>query len=106
MSLPLNLFGQNVKIVELEMDVIPILIQYSGAGVAQRWCNGLPRNDPGFDSRWYGVKTELHILRKGQSMGALSLNDFAVDGMLNTTNQPIGGDRKVRATGQGKVREF
>ena len=23
-----------------------------GAGVARRLCNGLPHNDPGFDSRW------------------------------------------------------
>ena len=27
-----------------------------------------------------GVKTELHILRKGQLMGVPSLNDLAVDG--------------------------
>ena len=23
-----------------------------GACVAQRWCNGLPRDGPGFDSQW------------------------------------------------------
>ena len=23
-----------------------------GAGMAQRLCNGMPCNDPGFDSRW------------------------------------------------------
>ena len=33
-----------------------------------------------------GVKTELHVLRKGQQIGASSLNDLAVDGTLNTTN--------------------
>ena len=27
-----------------------------------------------------GVKTELHVLRKGQWMGVPSLNDLAVDG--------------------------
>ena len=32
-----------------------------------------------------GVFIELHVLRKGQSMGVPSLNDLAVDG----TNQPI-----------------
>ena len=39
---------------------------YNGPGVAQRLCNGLLRNDrssiPGGD----GVKTKLHVLRKGQ----------------------------------------
>ena len=34
-----------------------------------------------------GVKTELHVLRKGL-WGLPSLNDLAVDGTLNTTNQP------------------
>ena len=35
-----------------------------------------------------GVFIDLHILRKGQQMGVPSLNDLAVDGTLNTTNQP------------------
>ena len=35
-----------------------------------------------------GVFIELHVLRKGQFMGVPSLNDLAVDGTLNTTNQP------------------
>ena len=35
-----------------------------------------------------GVFIELHVLRKGQQMGVPSLNDLAVDGTLNTTNQP------------------
>ena len=39
---------------------------------------------PGGDS----VKTELHVLRKGRLMGVPSLNNFNVDGTLNTTNQP------------------
>ena len=34
----------------------------------------------------HNVKTELHVLRKGQLMGVLSLNDFNVDGTLNTSN--------------------
>ena len=29
---------------------------------------------------WNGVKTELHVLRKGHLMGVASLNDLAVDG--------------------------
>ena len=36
-----------------------------------------------------GVKTEFHVLRKGQLKGALSLNDLAVDGKSNTTNQHL-----------------
>ena len=35
-----------------------------------------------------GVFTELHVLRKGQEKGVPSLNNLAVDGTLNTTNQP------------------
>ena len=34
-----------------------------------------------------GVNIELQVLRKGQWMGALSQNDLAVDGTLNTTKQ-------------------
>ena len=30
----------------------------------------------------------FNVLRKGQKMGVPSLNDLAVDGTLNTTNQP------------------
>ena len=51
--------------------------------MAQRLCNGLPRNDLGFDSRW-GRCTN----RASRPMGAPSLNDLAVDGTLNITNQP------------------
>ena len=54
-----------------------------GAGVAQRLCNGLSPDGPGF-----GVKPELHVLPKGQLIGVPSINDLAVDGTLNTTNQP------------------
>ena len=36
-----------------------------------------------------GVKTELHVLRKGQLMGAPSLNGLAVDRTLNTIFQYI-----------------
>ena len=35
-----------------------------------------------------GVKTEFHVLHKGQKMGVLSLNVLNVDEMFNTTNQP------------------
>ena len=44
-----------------------------------------------FDSQWpcgNDVKTELHVLRKGQQMWVPSLNDLATDGTLNTTHQP------------------
>ena len=41
---------------------------------------------PGEDS----VKTELHVLCKGQCIGVPSLNDLAVDDMLNTTNRLVG----------------
>ena len=37
----------------------------------------------------YGVKNEIHVLCKGQLMRVPSLNDLAVDGTLNTTNQSI-----------------
>ena len=37
-----------------------------------------------------GVFTELHVLRKGQEKkGVSSLNDLAVDGMLNSTKKLI-----------------
>ena len=50
---------------------------------------GLPRNDLGFDSDGDRVvKSELHVHRNGQYIGAPSSNDLAVDGALNTTNQP------------------
>ena len=52
-----------------------------GAGVAQQLCNGLPRYGPGFDSN----------PSQGTVNGVLSLNSLAVDGTLNTTNQPISG---------------
>ena len=37
-----------------------------GAGVAQRLCNGLSRDGRGSIPGGDGVKTELHVLRKGQ----------------------------------------
>ena len=37
-----------------------------------------------------GVKTEHHVLLKGQEMGVPSLNDLAADGTLNqATNQRL-----------------
>ena len=33
-----------------------IALNSCGAGVAQRKCNGLPRDGPGFDSRWEQCK--------------------------------------------------
>ena len=44
----------------------------------------------------YGVKTELHIFRKGQYIGVPSLNDLAIDGALNTTNQPTSQQYRVQ----------
>ena len=37
-----------------------------GAGMAQRVCNGLPRDGPGSIPDGNGVKTKLHVLCKGQ----------------------------------------
>ena len=37
-----------------------------GAGVAQRLCNALPCDGPGFDSRWEQCKNRTHVLRKEQ----------------------------------------
>ena len=51
-----------------------------------------------------GVKTELRVLRKGQYLGEPSLNDLAVDGTLNTTNQPfrpLNPIRRVMGCGLG-----
>ena len=46
-------------------------------------CHTAPGSIPG----WDGVFTELHVLRKGQSLGVPSLNDLAVYGTLNTNKQ-------------------
>ena len=48
------------------LDKQSVLHYPPGAGVAQGLCNGLGRDGPRFDFRWDGVKTELHVLRKGQ----------------------------------------
>ena len=46
-----------------------------------------------------GVFIELHVLCKGGSMGLPSLNDLAVDGTLNTTNQPTSVDAFFNGSG-------
>ena len=62
---------------------------FCGAGVAQQLCNGLPRNDPGFGSWWGRCKNQASRPLQGTVNGvAVSKNDQAVDGTLNTTNQP------------------
>ena len=38
-------------------------------GVAQRLCNGLPRNDPGFDSRWGRCKNRASRPLQGTFIG-------------------------------------
>ena len=38
----------------------------NAAGVAQRLCNGLPRNDPGFDSRWGWGRSKNRASRPSQ----------------------------------------
>ena len=48
--------------------------KFSGAGVAQRWCNGLPCGRPGFDSRWKQCKNRASCPSQG------TVNDLAVDG--------------------------
>ena len=45
-------------------------------------CNGLPHNDPKFESLWGWCKHRASRPSQG------TVNDLAVDGTLNTTNQP------------------
>ena len=59
-----------------------------GAGVAQRLYKGLPRDGPGFDYRLGRCKDPAARPSQGTVNGVPSLNDLAVDGTLNTTNQP------------------
>ena len=48
-------------------------IQPCGAGVAQRLCNGLPRDDPGFDSQWERCKNRASRPSQGTvNVGAVS----------------------------------
>ena len=58
-----------------------------GTGVAQWLCNYCHTEARSSIPSDYGVKTEVHVLRKEQQMGLPSLNDLAVDGTLNTTNK-------------------
>ena len=41
-----------VRRVKVDGDATMSCTEVTGAGVAQLLCNGLPRNDTGFDSRW------------------------------------------------------
>ena len=54
-----------------------------GACVAQRLCNGLPRDGPEFDSCWERCPSQ------GTVNGGDAVNDLAVDGTLNTTNNIV-----------------
>ena len=60
---------------------------WSWRGAAVNCVMGCHTMTRGSIPSWDGVKTELHVLRKGKWMGSPSLNDLAVDGTLNTTNQ-------------------
>ena len=51
-----------------------------GGGVAQRLCNGLPRDGPGFDSRWERCKNQ-------QTNKQLDVSAFGFYG--NTLNQYV-----------------
>ena len=51
-----------------------------GAGVVQRLCNDLPRNDPGFNSRWECCTKQASRPSQG------TVNDLVVNGMLYYTN--------------------
>ena len=64
-------------------------MQFLGAGVAHRLCNGLPRDGPGFNYRLGQYKNRASRLSQGTVNGVSSINDLAVDGTLiiNTTNQ-------------------
>ena len=41
------------------------------AGVVQRLCNGLPRNDPGFESRWGRCKNRASRPSQGTVNGSV-----------------------------------
>ena len=59
---------------------IDMVSHLKGAGMAQ--CSVMDCHTRAWGSIPGGnsLKTELHVLRKGQSIGVLSLNDLAVDG--------------------------
>ena len=44
--------------------------EYSGAVITQQLCNGLPRNDPWFDSRWVGCKNRASSPSQGTVNGS------------------------------------
>ena len=70
------------------MYVIWNYIRKCGAAVAQRVCNGLPRNDPGFDFPLGTVKKKRASRPSQETVNWVpSLDDLAVDGTFNTTNQ-------------------
>ena len=52
----------------------------SGACVAQRRHNRLPRDGPGFDSRWERFIYRASHLSQGTVNGVPSLNDLAYEG--------------------------
>ena len=50
-----------------------LLINVCGAGVVQLLCNGLPRDGPGFDSRWEWCKNRASRPSQGTvNRGAVS----------------------------------
>ena len=74
----------------IDNDFILMLVELAWCNGCVMDCHATTRGSiPGGD----GVKTELHVLHKGQYMGVLFLNDLIVDGTLNTTNQHINGSK-------------
>ena len=65
---------------------IDVVVELAGRSGCVVDCHATTKvSIPGGD----GVKTELHVLRKGQLMGLPSLNDLNADGTLTQpTNQP------------------
>ena len=57
-----------------------------GAGVAQRFCNGLPCDNLGFDSQWEQCKNRASRPSQGTVNGG-AVSKW-VDGTLNINNQP------------------
>ena len=66
-------------------------IMYDGAaGVAQRWCNGLPRDGLGFDARWEMCKKRASRPSQGTVKGgAVLMISLSMGRKTQPTNQYI-----------------
>ena len=66
--------------VTLTHTIVLWFAEYIGAGLVQRWCNGLSRDGQGFDSRWDQCKKRASRPLQGTVNGGASLNDLTVGG--------------------------